>query len=572
MARMPKAIDDRLKALDRLLKDKRPRSEPELRAIRRQIDDLRTGAKRGLIWDETEAARAVAFFPLLQHWKGPLAKQPFRLEPWQEHCVIAPLFGWYRERPRAAGGVRRFRQAYVEIPRKNGKTILASGVGNFMFMADREEGADIFAAATKRDQAKILWTDAQKTLSAALKRLVTPNAQAIEFKPLNAIFKPLSKDFDSLDGLNPHCALIDELHAHKDRGTFDVLESALGARTHPLLLSITTAGFNKSGICFEQRKLVLRILAGLVEHDAYFGFVTAIDPGDDWTSPKIWHKANPNLGVSINVDTLADLNKTARESPNAENNFRCKRLNEWTAQEVRWCPMEHWERCVGPVPADAMLEQLRGRTCYGGLDIASTRDLASLVLVFPPQSDAERWRVLAWFWCPEAAVSKRAQQDRQGYAGWVKTWVTATEGNSIDQSAIRATLWQLRDQYDLRAVAFDPHNMTECYQQLLREGWPADRLFEFRQSASAYNEPMKKFLDLIRDEDIEHGDNPVLSWNFENLSVKTDHNGNIKPDKEKSQDKIDGACAFFMGLGVALAPAAAAEPARYYDTNPLEVF
>lgn len=572
MAKTPKAIDDRLKALDRLQKDGRPRSEIELRAIRRQVEDLRTGHKRGLCWDEAEAQRAVNFFPLLRHWKGPLAKKPFKLEPWQEHCVIAPLLGWYRERPRAAGGVRRFRQAYVEVPRKNGKTIKVSGVGNYGLLADQEEGAEVYSAATQREQAKILWRDASKTLSPELRRLVNVTKEAVEFPPLNGTFKPLSKDYNSLDGLNPHFALIDEFHAHKDRGIFDVLESALGSRRHQLVLAITTAGFNKAGVCFQQRSIVLRILAGVIEHDAYFGFITTVDEGDDWTDPLTWWKANPNLGVSIDRATLADLCKTAQQEPQAENNFKCKRLDLWVEQALRWMPMELWHGSAGRHTPAKLAAMLVGRPCFVAMDLASTRDLAAVAAVFPPQRDGEPWRVLVWFWCPKEAVSARDRQDRQGYSGWVGKFITATEGNSIDQAAIRAHLWKLRKLYKVQLLGYDPWNMDECYQQLLREGWPAERLVEYAQSCSTYNEAMKRLLGLVRDAAVEHGANPVLDWCFENLAVKEDHNGNIKPDKGKSQDKIDGACAVLMGFGLAIGSwKQEAPPPTFYEKHPLEV-
>lgn len=571
MAKRSKGIDDRLKALDQLLRDGRARSEIELKVIRRQMDDLTHGHERGLVWDEEEAARACAFFPLLQHWKGPTAGQPFALEPWQEHCIIAPLLGWYRGRTRAEGGVRRFRQAYIEVPRKNGKTILASGIGNFGFIADRESGGEIYSAATMRDQAKILWHDAAKTLGRGLKPLVVSTREAHQFPALNAVFRPLSSDHNSLDGLNPHFALIDELHAHKDRGLYDVLESALGARSQPLLLAITTAGFNRSGICFQQRQIVLRMLAG-TEMDHYFGFISTLDDGDDWTDPAIWRKANPNLGISINQETLADLCKTAQQEPQAENNFRCKRLNQWVEQELRWMPMELWAACEGTESPAQLVGSLRGRDCFIAIDLASTRDLASVGAVFPPSTNSEPWKCLVWSWCPSEGASRRDEQDRQSYKGWVGKWITATDGNSIDQLAIRGHLKWMRDQFKVRLVGADPWNMDEMFQQLIREGWPEEMLCKYGQSVSNYNEPMQRLLELVRDRKFAHGGNPVLDWAFGNLSVKTDHNGNIKPDKGKSQDKIDPACAVLMGLGLAIGEwKGVPEAPTFYETNELEI-
>ncbi|HUY89271.1 MAG TPA: terminase large subunit [Pirellulales bacterium] len=282
------AIDKRLAALDGLLNEPRPRSTIERLAIERQINDLRHGHERGLVWDEGEVQRVLDFFSKLVHWKGEWAGRPLTPAPWQEHCILAPLFGWFRESKRSKGGLRRFRTAYVEVPRKNGKTTLASGIANQGLIADLEQGAEVYAAAVKRDQANILFKDAQQTLGPSLKGLVERYTGSITCPRLNSSFKPLSSDYSSTDGLNIHRVVVDELHAHKTRDLFDVLLTSMGARRQPLLCSISTSGFNRSSICWEQREEARNILEGHKENDAFFGFVATIDPGDDWTDPATW--------------------------------------------------------------------------------------------------------------------------------------------------------------------------------------------------------------------------------------------------------------------------------------------
>ena len=527
-----------------ILDNGRPKSEIELACIRRQIGDLRTGHERGLVWDEDEAQRNIKFFSLLRHWKGEFARKPMTPEPWQEECVIAPLFGWYRERSRKSGGLRRFRTAYIEIPRKNGKTTIASGLGNQGLIADQEPGAEVYAAATKRDQANILFSDAQQTLGARLLQKVKIYKGSLTFPALNSSFKPLSSDYNSLDGLNLHRGIVDELHAHKERHLWDVLLTAMGARRHPMLIAITTAGFDRSSVCWEQHQYVEKICNGLID-DSYFGFITQAEQKDDWTDPAVWWKANPNLGISLKEDYLKDLCTNAREFPEQENNFRRKHLDQWTEQAVRWLPMRLWDECGETFDP----KELVGKRCWAGLDLANTRDVNAFVLVFPMGQG--RYRVLCHFWIPEDPIDKRAEQDRRQVDAWAsKGMIDKTPGNTTDYATIVENIMALSKVYRIEEIGYDPYGPANVVAQMLQAaGMPLSKLTEFRQTLMNFTGPCKELERLIVSKKIEHGGNEVLRWMASNATVKPDTNDNIRPDKGKSADKIDGIVALLMALG-----------------------
>lgn len=539
------AIDKRLISLQELLDEKRPKSELERSVIHRQISDLQTGHERGLIWDEEEAQRNVKFFSLLRHWKGEWSRKPMDLAPWQEHLVIAPLFGWFREKKRSEGGLRRFQTAYIEIPRKNGKTTIASGIGNQGLIADGESGAEVYSAATKRDQAMILFKDAQQTIGPKLKPLVKPLRGSTICERLNSSFQPLSSDYDSLDGLNVHRAIVDEVHAHKTRHLWDVILTGMGARRQPMIVGITTAGFDKSSICWELHSYTQKILQFGFHDDSQFGFISCAEDKDDWTDPQTWWKANPNMGISLKHDYLADLCRKASEFPEAQNNFRRKHLNQWTEQDVRWLPMDLWRQCAGNVNK----EELRGKRCWAGLDLASTRDVNSLVLVFPMGEGV--YKVLPFYFIPKDPHDKRGEQDRRQLKNWSsKGLIEETEGNTTDYQYIVDRIMGLSMQFDIQEIAYDPHGPANVVIQMLQSaGLSYSKLVEFRQTLMNFTGPCKHLEKLISSRKLEHGGDPVLEWMAGNVTVKPDSNDNIRPDKGKSSDKIDGIVALLMALG-----------------------
>lgn len=311
-------------------------------AVRRYYADLDRALERGWHFDRRAALRAIGFIERLKHTKGEWAGRRFRLEPWQ-HFVLWNIFGW-----KNADGTRRFRYAYIEIARKNGKTALSAGVGLYMLFADGESRPEVYSAATVKDQAKICFADAVEIVRATdLKHYLTPFRNSIVYEARGGMMKPLSSDYGTHDGLNPSCGIIDEFHAHRDSGMFDVIKSAFGARRQPLMFIITTAGFNKSGACYAYRENVIKVLREVNEDDTLFGIIYTLDTNEEWDDPRMWIKSNPNLGVSLSADYLADQVRDARNRPEAVRNVMTKNLNLWVDAERTWILDDTWQKCVG---------------------------------------------------------------------------------------------------------------------------------------------------------------------------------------------------------------------------------
>lgn len=513
-------------------------------ACERHRRDLETGAARGLRFDEQAARQAIVFFRLLKHSKGEWAGRPLHLEPWQQF-VIWSLFGWKR-----ADGTRRFRTSYLEVARKNGKTTMAAGLGLFLMLADGEAGAEVYSAATKRDQARLSHGEATRMAksSPAVRREVTIFRDNIHIMDTASKFEPLSADTNTLDGLNVHGAIVDEIHAHKTREVWDILETATGARRQPLMFAITTAGYDRKTLCWQQHEYTEKVSAGIVEDDSWFGVIYALDDGDDWEDEATWIKANPNLGVSKKLDDMRRLAERARLMPSALNAFLRLHLDVWTQAETKWIPLEHWNRCAGAVDA----EGLRGRTCYGGLDLSSNVDVSAWVLVFPPQGEDGIYQILCRFWIPEEAMVERSRRDRVPYDVWVRQgFIQATPGNVIDYRFILAQIDQDMQSYDVHELAFDRWGATKIQTELMELGGD-DWVVQFGQGYVSMNPPMRELERLILEHKLAHGGNQVLTWMANNLVVRTDPAGNIKPDKDKSIEKIDGIVAMVMGLDRAL--------------------
>lgn len=522
-------------------------------ACRRHVGDLLEGDERGLYFDAAEAQLVIDFIQILKQSKGEWAGRQLRLEPWQQF-IIWTLFGWRRE-----DGTRRFRTAYLEVARKNGKSTLAAAIGLYLLVADGEPGAEIYSAATKRDQALITHSEAERMVksSPSLNKRLTVYKGNIHIKDTASKYEPLSADYNSLDGLNPHGLLVDELHAHKTRGLWDVLETATGSRRQPLMAAITTAGFDRQSICYVQHEYTEKILDGVIQDDSYFGIIYTLDrvQGDDdtyqiedWTDERAWIKANPNLGVSKKLDNMRQLAKRAKEMPSALNAFLRLHLNVWTQAETKWIPLEHWNACGNAVNA----EGLRGRTCYGGLDLSSNIDISAFVLVFPPQAEGDEYRIIPRFWIPEDAMVERSRKDRVPYDVWVRQgFIEATPGNVIDYKFILHQIDQDMKTYDIQEVAFDRWGATKIMTELAEKG-SENFLVQFGQGFVSMSPPMKELERLILEHKLAHGNNPVLTWMANNLVARQDPAGNIKPDKEKSIEKIDGLVALIMALDRAL--------------------
>lgn len=514
------------------------------RAVQRQISDLQDGAERGLWFDEASADHALAFFRFLKHSKGEWAGQTISLEPWQQ-WILSVLFGWKRE-----DGSRRFRTAYLEIARKNGKSTLAAGIGLYLLTADGEAGAEIYSAATKRDQARITHAEATRMVksSPALRARVKVYKDNLHIEGTASKYEPLGRDSDSMDGLNIHGAIIDEVHAHRTRETWDVLDTATSSRRQPLILAITTAGFDRQSLCWELHEYTEKVLTGIVDDDSWFGIIYTIDEEDleRFDQEEIWLKANPNLDVSVKREDLRRKAAKAQEMPSALNAFLRLHLNVWTQSESKWISPEVWRSCGQLVDGAG----LRGRTCYGGLDLSSTTDVSALVLVFPPQSEGELYQGLCRFWIPEDSMRERSRRDRVPYDSWVRQgYIQATPGNVIDYDWILAQIDEDAQQYDLREIAFDRWGATRIVQDLEAGGMT---VVQFGQGFASMSPPMRELEKLILSQGLAHGSNPVLTWMADNLVARQDPAGNIKPDKERSRERIDGMVALIMGLDRAL--------------------
>jgi len=513
-------------------------------ACKRHLHDLEHGAERGLRFDEQAARQAIAFFSLLKHSKGEWAGRPLHLEPWQQF-VIASLFGWQR-----ADGTRRFRTSYLECGRKNGKTTIAAGVGLYLMLADGEPGAEIYSVATKRDQARLSHSEATRMAKSSppIRRAVTVYRDNIHIVDTASKFEPLGADADTMDGLNVHGALVDEVHAHKTREVWDTIETATGSRRQPLMFAITTAGYDRETLCWQQHEYSQKILDGIIKDDSWFGIIYTLDEGDDWENEQVWVKANPNLGVSKKWDDMRRKAARAREMPSALNAFQRLELSMWTQAETKWISLQHWQACGQAVDA----EGLRGRTCYGGLDLSSNVDVSAFVLVFPPQGEGEGYQALMRFWIPEEAMVERSHRDRVPYDVWVRAgYITATPGNVIDYAWILHQIDEDAQAYDIQELAFDRWGATKIQTELMERGGE-DWLVQFGQGYVSMNPPMRELERLILEHKLQHGNNPVLTWMANNLVVRTDPAGNIKPDKEKSTEKIDGVVALVMALDRAL--------------------
>lgn len=496
----------------------------------------------GCYFDEDAADIVCAFFEsMLHHSKGEWAGKPFKLMEWQRDEIIRPLFGWKR-----ADGTRKYRRAYIELPRKNGKSTLASGLALYLLMADGEMGAEVYSAAADKDQAAIVFDEAKAMVesSPALMKRAEVYKRSLTVPSTRSFYRVLSADAFTKHGLNAHAIIFDELHAQPNRDLFDVLNTSTGARRQPLMVMITTAGFDRDSVCWEQHEYARQILSGVIEDDSYFAYVAAADAADDWTDPAVWRRSNPGMGVTVKGDYLAEEAKRAAQIPAYQNTFRRLHLNQWTQQETRWLSLEAWDKGSGPIDWNLF----GGAECYGGLDLASTSDMAAFVLDFPSDDGRHAWK--AHFWAPEDKLIERARRDRVPYDAWSRDgYLTVTPGNVTDYDWIIRDIEGLSEIYNIREIAFDRWGAFQVSQKLEGLGLT---MVGFGQGYVSMASPMKELLRLALDGQIRHGGNPIMRWMADNMVIEQDAAGNVKPSKKKSREKIDGMVAGVMALDRAI--------------------
>ena len=516
------------------------------------------------VYNKELADYAVDFIQCLCHTKGTWAGKPFKLLEWQEQ-IIRDLFGIVKP-----NGYRQFNTAYIEIPKKNGKSELAAAVALLLCCGDGEQRAEIYGCAADRGQATIVFdvaADMVRMCPALNKRCKIQTSQKrILYLPTNSFYQVLSAEAYSKHGFNIHGVVFDELHTQPNRKLFDVMTKGSGdARMQPLYFLITTAGTDTHSICYETHQKAVDILEGRKIDSTFYPVIYGAGQDEDWTDPKVWKKANPSLGKTIGIDKVKAACDSARQNPGEENSFRQLRLNQWLKQSVRWMPMEKWDFCAFPVKP----EELEGRVCYGGLDLSSTTDLTCFCLVFPPEDEDEPYYILPYYWLPEETLPLRVNRDHVPYDVWERQgYIQTTEGNVVHYGFIEKFIEALGEKYNIREIAFDRWGAIQMVQNLEGMGFT---VVPMGQGFASMSPPTKELMKLTLEKKLAHGGHPVLRWNMDNIFIRTDPAGNIKADKAKSTEKIDGAIACIMALDRAIRCGNDTSES-VYDTRGLLVF
>ena len=545
-------------------------------AVERHVRDLDHSTQDPtypFYFDAEAGARVCKLFGILRPSKWPT---PIQLQPWQV-CMILLLYGWKKR----SDSLRRFRIAFIMLPRKTGKSALVSGFGLYALEADGELGPEVYAAALVEDQARRVFDEAvamrdgtpklhkhiKKSGSNPCRRLITPETAGV--------FRPLSRDKENMEGLNISFAGCDELHKWKGRGAWDVIRYGMRSRPQPLLVGITTApsADDTTSICNTLLDYSHKVLEGVVPDEAFFCWITSIDPEDKWDDESNWIKACPNLGVTVKLEDMRQEALEAANQPESLNAFKRYSLNirvdaadqpiateDWT-----WCTRGYvYEEQTAPPTLDLdaavllrseTLEQMKGRICFGGLDLAIIHDTSALVLVFPPMSESEKWRLLPYFWIPDENIDRRVEKDRVPYDVWRDYgFLTTTPGKTTDFSFIAGRIMEISKTYDLRELAYDPALASGLIKMLLTSGLKEDKLVKFAQNAMNYAAPCGDFTRTVVRRELEHDGDPALRWHITNLRWRKGFTGLIMPDKERSLERMDGAVAAIMGYGRATHP------------------
>jgi len=488
-------------------------------------------------FDKEAASKAINFIEIFcSHTKGELAGKPLLLEDWQKK-IIGDLFGWKQE-----NGLRKYRTALIQLPRKNGKTTLAASIICYVLFSEKERGNELYAAAGDRGQANILFSIVSnmviqnKELSSRAK--VFRNSITNESK--GNFFQAISSDSKTKHGYSAGCVIMDELHVQPNRDLYDTLLTSTGARIEPLFVSITTAGYNKNSIGWEVYNYAKQVQNKLIEDSSFYSAIYEADLEDDITDEEVWKKANPNYGISLRKEYMRRESQRAVDVPSYQNTFKRLMLNIWTDSQTAWIGAKEWELCQGEVD----LQKLKNKECYVGLDLASTRDISALVLLF---KEDEKFIIVPYFFIPEENAKKRSERDKVDYVTWIRdNHIIATNGDVADYNFIKQKILDLGKEYLIQSICYDRWNASQLVIDLQNEGVPME---PFGQGFVSMSAPSKQLEALILGKEIIHDNNPVLKWMIANTVMEEDAAGNIKPSKKKSSEKIDGTVALVMALG-----------------------
>lgn len=502
-------------------------------ACERHLRDMKASKRKNYpYYFDLEAANIrIDFYGLCRHYKGSVAGKPITPELWQ--CFIQGcVFGWKRK----SDNKRRFREVYEQIGKKNGKSTDAASTALYLLTVDGEPGAEIYAAATTRDQAKVIFETARQMVrkSPELQQYINILTNNMNVPLTASKFEPVSSEAGTLDGKDVYGGFIDELHAHKNREVYDIIKGGTAARTQPLIWVVTTAGYIVNGICRERYDYAIKVLEGVIEDDSLFAYIAQPDEGDDILAPENWIKANPNLGVSVNVEDLKIKAKQAREIPSAYNTFACKHMNLWVSSSEKWMRMDKWDKSgVGTFPV------LKHQRCYCGVDLSAKIDLTSVSFVFPLKNGY--YAVKQHSFIPEQTVLEREHKDNVPYSAWIKNgYLTAIPGEAIEQRWVEEYIMEQAKKYKIVEICYDPWSATEFAQHMENEGFTC---VEVRQGYQSLSEPMKDVERLVIAGKLIHFNDPLLKFAISNVVATKDPAGNIKPDKSKTTQRIDPASA-----------------------------
>lgn len=525
---------------------------PHVRAAcARHLRDLEDGPKRGLTWDVDAVERVLQFYrEVLRLNGGEHEGKPFDLEPSQAF-IVGNLFGWKR-----SNGHRRFRVAYIEEGKGNGKSPLVAGAGLYMLIADQEPRAEVYAFATKKDQAQIMFRDAiamvdqSPELDKILHRAGGKGREwNIAHLDTASFFRPISSD-DAQSGPRPHCAIGDEVHEHKSGLMVEMMRAGTKGRRQALIVLITNSGTDRQSVCWQHHEYGTKVAAGLLEDDAYFSYVCALDDDDDpLADESCWIKANPLLGVSITPEYLREQVREARGMPSKESIVRRLNFCQWVEAENPAFSLELWRRAIDPYEDD-MLEH---RECYGGLDLSSTTDLTAFALLFAPTDRDPKWRLKVWFWMPKDNIVEKARQDHiEQLPGWIAAgFITATPGAAVNKLFVVSKVIDACERFDVRSIGFDRYRMADFKSLLQNEGVTLP-LEEFGQGFVSMAPAVDEFERLLVSDELRHDGNPVMNWNVSNAVIDTDPAGNRKVTKERAMGRVDGVVAAVMAAGRSL--------------------